>query len=239
MPRPELGGDGQWDEHLTARERRAWREAARPCRYARGEALLRQGEPGRHVLLVDQGLAKVVATSEGGGEVVLAIRGPGETLGEMAVLDGGGRSARATALTELRAWLLGTEAFLAFLRRFPRVPVALLLTMSARLRDADAWRLAYGTRSATQRMVTRLLELAETYGEPQPDGSVRVGLRVTQADLAASVAASRESVVKAVRRLRDADALDVDGGGRFVLTDHALLHAIVGGDVTHTTPGVE
>lgn len=229
---PQEGLSSEW-EGLSAAEQRAWQAAAHARRYRDGDVLLREGEPARCVLLVQAGLVKVQAVSHDGQVVLLAIRGPGEILGEISALDGGGHSATVAALGEVRAASLSRGAFLDFLQDFPRVSVALLVRMSQRLRESDGQRLEYGTRASIERLASRLLDLAERYGDTG-DRGIRLTVHLTQGELAESIAASRESVVKALRRLRASDAVELDADGHLVLRDLSLLRDIAAG-VTHDT----
>src|ERR1044072_1062096 len=85
------------EEGATAAARRA---LCRP--YAPGRLIWYQGDPGEHLYAVLLGLVKVVFTSERGYEMVLNIMGPGETFGELALLDGSPRSASVIALRSAR-----------------------------------------------------------------------------------------------------------------------------------------
>ena len=80
--------------------------ASRTRTFGRGQYIWFQGDPGDTVLVVCRGLAKVVLTSEGGGQAVLVTLGSYEVLGELAVLDGQARSASVVAVEPTTALLL-------------------------------------------------------------------------------------------------------------------------------------
>jgi CRP/FNR family transcriptional regulator, cyclic AMP receptor protein len=67
-------------------------------RFGKGEILMRQGEPGSHVFVLARGRVKVARVDTEGNELLLALRGVGDIVGELAVLGGGARSATVTAL---------------------------------------------------------------------------------------------------------------------------------------------
>jgi CRP-like cAMP-binding protein len=136
-----------------------------------------------------------------GREIVLAVRGPGELLGELSTIDGEPRSATGSALGPVEALTVGAEAFVGFLEEYPRVALVLLRTLTRRLREATRRRIEYGAMDTTGRVATRLLELAEQYGEASGD-SVRILLPLSQEELAGWVGASREAVSKALGALR-------------------------------------
>ncbi len=226
---------GNRDGRLTPEERESWQRVGRRQRYSNGTPLVREGEPSRKVLLVERGLVKVISAADNGRSVLLAVRGPGEIVGDVAALDGGSHSASVFALGEVVAHALSPGDFLGFLGSHPRISATLLQLMARRLRESDGQRLEYGTRTVPQRMASRLLTLAEDYGTPLADGAgVLVDLRLTQTELADSVAASRDAVVNALRALRGVGAVDTDNYYRFIIFDPVLLRDIATGVIQVT-----
>jgi CRP-like cAMP-binding protein len=176
-------------------------------RYRRGAALFLEGDHSDHVLVVLEGRARVSIAAGDGRDLVVAVRGPGELLGEFAAIDRDEpRSASAYAVDPLVARVLSADEFEAFLERAPRAAVALLRTLTRRLRDASRTQMEFGAYDTIARVARRLDELAREHGEPGPDG-VRIGLPLTQEELAGWVGASRESVARALRALRDRGAI--------------------------------
>ena len=116
--------------------------------YPRGTALFHERQAADRVLVVLEGCVKLSCLSEGGKEVVLAIRGPGDLLGELAAIDGQPRSATATALEPVQALSLSAGEFRAFLETHPRACMALLEVLSARLRDADHKRVEFAAEDS-------------------------------------------------------------------------------------------
>ncbi len=170
-------------------------------RFARGRPLLHQGQAPDTVLLLRSGQVKVFTTTSAGREVVLAVRGAGELLGELAALDGRPRSASVIALEDVDALVLTPGAFLAFLASHPAAAMALLGMLSRRLRDADVKRTGFTALTTLGRVAERLLELAERFGTEE-DGSIRIDLRLSQEELAGWTGASLESVGRALATMR-------------------------------------
>jgi CRP/FNR family transcriptional regulator, cyclic AMP receptor protein len=220
-------------ERLTAAEVEAWKALGQLRRYADGEALMREGERAKRALLLTSGRVRVITAAEDGPEVVLAYREAGEIFGEMSVLDDRPHSATVQALGPVEAWSVSPGQFMTYLEGNPKVAVSLLLVMARRLREADDQRLRYRARSVIERIAERLLYLADRCGEATGTG-VRLGMRLTGADLAATVAAARESEVKAVKRLKEMGAIETDAQHHFVITDRETLRRVADGDV----PGV-
>lgn len=176
------------------------RGVRRPFR--RGAFIMTEGEASDHVVVLLNGRAKVSSYTADGKEVVLAVRGPGELLGDFSALDGGARSATVAALEAIEALMIPADRFKLFLEHHPRLAVLLLQTWSRRVRDADRKRVEFGAYDTPGRVARRLMELVERYGEG--DGTmVRISLSLTQDELAGWTGASREAVSKALREFRD------------------------------------
>lgn len=166
-----------------------------------GATVFDEGEQADRVVIVLSGRVKVSSHSETGAEVVLAFRGRGALLGEISAIDRRPRSATVTAVEKVDGIEVGAAAFWDYLAKHPAASLLLLRTLASRLRDADRKRIEFGTHDAVGRVARRLVEMAERFGEPGPDG-IRIGLRFTQEELAGWTGSSREAVVKALRRLR-------------------------------------
>ncbi|MDR8415046.1 Crp/Fnr family transcriptional regulator [Nonomuraea sp. 3-1Str] len=206
---------GEFLSMLTPEEVEALRAAGRPRRWERGSTVMSEGDTSDWVLVLTEGRVKVSSHTSSGTEVVLAVRGPGALLGEMCAIDGSPRSATVTTLEPVAGIVL--RDFPAFLQAHGRVAVLLLRLVTGRLRDADRKRVEYGAFDTTGRVATRLLELADRYGE-KTNGGVRVALPLSQDELAGWTGASREAVSKALRSLRDRGLIET-GRRRVVIHD--------------------
>jgi CRP-like cAMP-binding protein len=178
------------------------RGVRRPFR--RGAFLMTEGEASDHVIVLVSGRAKVSSYTQDGKEVVLAVRGPGELLGELSAVDGNPRSATVSALEPIEALIVRSEQFVEFLTEHPRLAIQLLQSTIRRLRDSDRKRIEFGAYDTPARVARRLLELVDRYGEAEAaDKSVRISLSLTQDELAGWTGSSREAVSKALREFRD------------------------------------
>jgi len=202
---PDIGYDeidpGEFLSELTADELTDLFGLGRRRRWPVGATLFSEGDRSTTVILVLTGRAKVFSLTEQGGEVLLAIRGPGALLGEMSALDGAPRSASVAALEPLTALVVPVAAFLDFLSDHPNAAVRIVRMIVSRLRDADRKRIEFGTYDTLGRVALRLVELAERFGATAERG-VRITLPLTQDELAAWTGSSRESVTKALSTLR-------------------------------------
>ncbi|MFJ9637164.1 Crp/Fnr family transcriptional regulator [Streptomyces sp. NPDC101178] len=172
--------------------------------WSRGEILMRQGERGDRAILLRQGLVKITTESANGYTSLLAFRGPGELVGELAVLDGGARSATVTAVRPVRGVIIPASRFAALIQEHGDLALAVLRGVSGRLRHSDRHREALGSRSAAVRIAHVLLEFAERHGTAAADrGPTALAVSMTQQELAGAAGTSRESVVRTLRDLHD------------------------------------
>jgi CRP-like cAMP-binding protein len=116
---PNCPPDSFW-VRLTEAQQHAFVEAATQRIFAAGATLMEEGETGDHVAVILVGRTKICIW-EGGGEQVIAKRGPGELIGERAALRVSVRSASVVALEQVKALVMTTEAFASYLGRFPEV----------------------------------------------------------------------------------------------------------------------
>ena len=105
--------------------------------YADGQAIVTQGETGNCMYVVQSGYVEVVR-SQGNGEHALAVLGPGDFFGEMAVFEQEVRSATVRAKGEALVMKVDKKTLLRRIREDPLLAVNLLQTLSRRLRDVDA-----------------------------------------------------------------------------------------------------
>ncbi len=206
MPKNELGSREDRLEGFAAALTAAElddlnsRGVRRPFR--RGSFIMTEGEASDHVVVLLAGRAKVSSYTADGKEVVLAVRGPGELLGDFSALDGAPRSATVSALEPIEALIIASERFRDFLEDHARLAVLLLQTWSRRVRDADRKRVEFGAYDTPGRVARRLLELVDRYGEDEGT-TVHISISLTQDELAGWTGSSREAVSKALREFRD------------------------------------
>jgi CRP-like cAMP-binding protein len=195
------GMAGAFLDALTEAEADDLRAAGRHRAYGANVTLFHQGDEAGPVLVLLDGRVKVVALTSAGREVIVAVRGPGDLLGEMAAFDGEPRSATVATLEPVEALLVPGSAFAAFLERRPRVALVILRMVAGRLRYADAQQADFATHDVVGRVAHRLVELCERFGEPGGD-RIEIELPLSQEELAAWTGASREAVSKALQLLR-------------------------------------
>ncbi len=196
-----MNAAGEFAALLTPQEARALDEVGRHRRWPRGAVLFHQDDRSDWVVVLQSGRVKVSSPTTAGGEVVLAIRGPGALLGELPAIDREPRSATVTTLEPVAALVVAVRDFEGYLHAHGRVATLLMRMLAGKLRDADRKRIEFGAQDTTGRVAARLVELAERFGEPTPEG-IRIAMPLSQDELAGWTGASREAVSKALRTLR-------------------------------------
>lgn len=104
-----------------------------------GDVLMRKGEKGTSLFMIHDGWVKIVTEDSTGGEIIINKCGPGETIGEMALLDQAPRSAGAIAISNVEVLELKKDAFQEIIDRRPDVSLAIILSISSRLRFSTTY----------------------------------------------------------------------------------------------------
>ena len=197
MPGPAVLGQIPLFAGLSVDELEGLGTGLRRRPYRKGEVIFLQGDPGTSLYLIETGRVKIVLTSPEGKEFVLTRLGPPEFFGDLALLDGEPRSADAVAEAPSQLLLLRREDFLGYVEARPRVATKLLAVLSRRLRRNAQLLQDAAFLDIPGRLARVILELAEVEG--QPGGAGLVAPRLTQAELAGMIGATRESVNKWLR----------------------------------------
>lgn len=158
-----------------------------------GTRIFSQGDPGDSLLGVIAGQVRISATTAGGKVVFLNIMEPGDSFGEIAVLDGDVRTASADALSDTELFLVRRADLLELLAREPQLAAHLIALLCKRLRWTSELIEEAAFLSVQGRLARRLLRLADEHGREAADGT-GITLRISQADLAGFMSVSRQIV---------------------------------------------
>jgi CRP/FNR family transcriptional regulator len=200
------------DETLHHLVKDAWQR-----QFDAGEIICYQGDPGSTCHIIIGGRVRVFVVDEDGRELSVRIMGPGEMFGEMALLESLPRSASIEALEKTDTLELDRDALLQCLQKSPQLSLKLLQSLSSRLRSSTVEAGELASLTVVERLMRRLRELAELAGQPVPDG-IRIMLPMTQQELAALVGTSRESVNRALVRLRRQGKVRLEQGWVILLS---------------------
>jgi CRP/FNR family transcriptional regulator len=202
---------------LTAADLRALASHGRARRYPSGATIFREGDRGDSLHVVIEGSVRITVISSKGAEATVALLGPGEFVGDLALLDGRPRSANAIAAEPTRTLVVTRDDFRRWLSERPKAALALLEALSLRVRRTDEVLADLTFLDLPRRLAKRLAALA---GERQGEHSVK--LRITQAELASMLGVSRESVNKQLNDFERRRWVSLGRGSITVLDDEAL-----------------
>jgi CRP-like cAMP-binding protein len=190
--------------------------------YQEGSVILSEDEPGEALFVLVRGKVKVVLYGESGREVILStFARAGEVFGEMALLDDAPRSATVAAMEPSTLLVLSRTDFRAQVDRHPSIALEVMTELSRRLRRADAIIGDLALLDVFGRLAAKLRALAESEGE-EVEGGVLIRQRPTQAEIAAMIGTSRETVSRALSELsRRGDV--VMSGKRLLIRRGSLL----------------
>jgi len=191
-------------------------------RYPAGQTLFHMGDDGGSLHLIERGRVKVTIPSDSGEELILAILGAGDLLGELSLFDGKPRSATVSALEETETLCLRREDLLALMRDHFDLVEKILAVLARRIRDTDMLLADRSFLDITSRLAKKILDLGDAFGIRE-GGTVRIGVKVTQTDLASMIGATRESINKQLKALRDQGLVRISGGMIEILNRERLV----------------
>jgi CRP/FNR family cyclic AMP-dependent transcriptional regulator len=174
-----------------------------------GVRLMASDTPGDSAYVIRQGAVKVHVEQEDGRDVIVAILGPGEIVGEMSVIDRELRSGSVVTLEDSVVFWIDRDTFQNCLRTMPKLTLNLTEILTKRLRIANERIKALATLDVYGRVAQHLLVLAQEYGEAVDMGTL-IPIRLTQGDLASLVGASRVRVNQALVQLKKRGGISTD-----------------------------
>ena len=194
----------------------------------RDETVVRRGNPDCSLLVLVNGRLRAGSVSADGREVTMGLMEAGTVLGEIALLDGRPRSLDVTAMMDSTLLALERRDFLPFLRARPDLMLRLMALLCDRLRRSSKAFEDVALAPLSARLARLLLDLADDHGAPAP-GGIRIRLRLSQRDMSAQVAATRERVNKQLRQWHESGVLG-EQDGDLVLQRPAELRALLAGE---------
>ena len=191
--------------------------------YRPGETIFRRGDPGDGLYGVLVGRVGVVVELEAGKELILNTFGPGDFFGEIALLDGKGRTATAIAREPCELLFLARHTFLPFIEQRPQIAIRMIALLCDRLRRTTGLVEDSAFLNVAARLAKQLLLLA-TRADASAEAAALV--QVSQAELAQMIGVSREAVSKQLSLWREAGVVRLSRG-RIMIDRRARLEALV------------
>ena len=180
-------------------------------RYAAGQVLFHMGDVGGSFHVIERGRVKITIPSSSGEELILAILATGGLLGELSLFDGKPRSATVEALEDTETICLHRDDLLGLMRNRFGVVERILEVLAGRIRDTDRQLAESHFLDITTRLAKKIVDLGDAFGI-QDGGRIRIGVKVTQKDLASMIGATRESINKQLKALRTKGYIRIEGG---------------------------
>jgi CRP/FNR family cyclic AMP-dependent transcriptional regulator len=168
--------------------------------YPKGRTIVSEGEPSQSMYILLAGRAKVQRSDSEGKEVILAVLGSGEFIGEMSLIDDAPRSASVITLEPCEFMAVSKEAFKAMLVQSPEVAMNVMRGLVRRLREADKKIETLALLDVYGRVARVLLDFSEDVG-----GERMVKNKLPRQEIAKMIGASREMVSRVMK------GLEIDG----------------------------
>ena len=221
IPEPQ----GFWDL-LADTEQSVLSGLGRMSVFPPGATLCVEGEPATHVFILLAGWVKVLSVTIQGQELVLALRGPGDIVGEVAGEATGYRTATVQATGTVRTLIVGHDKFSSFLDSYLGASHAFRRVAMQRWSETAAMLRRRSVASGAQRLAFLLLDLAGQHGSGTA-GGIYVAMPLSQEELASLAGTSRATVTRALGNWRQRGFIRT-GQRRITIMDLAALRRIAG-----------
>lgn len=183
-------------------------QTVRPKSLKSGEVLFFKGDEAAAMYIIRQGNIKIVLPSAVGEEIIVALLKDNDFFGVMAMLDGMPRSADAVAVTACEIFVLGRSDFLSILQSDITALKTILCDLSRMIRKTDDLLGDVCFFNISIRLAKKLIDLSESTGIAGNDG-ILLDINLTQKELGDMVGATRESVNKELKNLREEGLIDI------------------------------
>lgn len=177
--------------------------------FTAGELLFSEGEPCNGLHVIARGKIRIFKTSMSGREQVLAMNGPGETIAELPVFDGGPYPASAAAVEDSEIAFISQRDFRSYCLEHPEVALKVLSVVGERLRRLVSLIEELSFTTVRQRLISMLVRLAQTRGKETERG-IEFQLPSTHQELANQLGTVRELISRNLMRLHAEGFLDAD-----------------------------
>ena len=205
LARTALFGDLEHGDRLAVVGR------MRRVQFDTNQMIFSRGDPGREIYLVIEGRIRLSVLSAEGRELSFAHAGPGELFGEIATLDGGERTAGATAIGPVTAMTLPQRALNDLIVSNAKVASAAIRFLCQRLRDTDQKLEAIALHRIEVRLARLMLSALKLQGAVAKDGEAKLDLGLSQSEVGLLIGASRPKVNLALTALEDMGAISRSG----------------------------
>jgi CRP/FNR family transcriptional regulator, cyclic AMP receptor protein len=209
---------------LTNGEQAVLSDLGRITVFPPGAMLCFEGDPATDVFILLDGWVKILGGTSDGRELVLALRGQGDTVGEVAGETTGHRTATVQAIGTVRALIVAYGKFSSFLDSHAGAGDAYRRMVTRRWNDAESMLRSRSVTNGVQRLAVLLLELADRHGGGTAH-EVRIAMPLSQEELASMAGTSRATVTRALSNWRQRGIIRT-GKRDLTITDLTTLRRI-------------
>ncbi|MEM9782753.1 MAG: Crp/Fnr family transcriptional regulator [Pseudomonadota bacterium] len=213
---------------LSAPARKRLLQQGRRAVYPDGTIIFHQDTPGDSMLVIETGRVEISSIAWNGRRILLGQLGPGDLVGELALLDDSPRSGDVTAAGPVTGIVLTFSDVKLALTEHPEAMFSVLLDLSRKLRAANALVENRALDDGAARLARCLLDLGKRWGVPHGEGGTLIREKFPQATLGQMAALSRENVNRRLRAWTREGWVESEGG-RIVLKSPDLLRQIAEG----------
>ena len=193
---------------LTATELHFLAERAVPRNYSKGELLFTEGDPCTGLFVIESGRVRIFKSSPNGREQILAVEGPGSSIAELPLFDGGNYPASTAAMEDARIYFISKQDFHSLCLVHPQVPLKVLKVVGARLRKLVGIIEELSFTTVRSRLISVLIRLAKT-GKKTAAG-IEIQLPPSNQELASEIGTVRELVSRNLSRLQAEELISID-----------------------------
>ncbi|MFZ1919683.1 MAG: Crp/Fnr family transcriptional regulator [Terriglobales bacterium] len=197
-------------------------------KFSAGEIVFSEADACTGMYVVESGHVRIFKTSPGGREQVLSIEGPGGSVAELPVFDGGNYPASVSAVENSTLLFIAKQDFHALCLAHPEVALKVLRVIGARLRKLVGIIEELSFTTVRHRLAAFLVRLARREGT-RVDGGVAITLPASNQELAAQIGTVRELVSRNLSRFQSEELIQIDGR-RVVIADLKGLEAELDGE---------
>lgn len=213
---------------LSDKELHTLAERVVPRHFRTGDMIFSEGQACEGLYVVESGAVRIFKTSPGGREQVLTIEGPGNSVAELPVFDGGNYPASASALGNAGLLFVSKDDFRAICVQHPYVALKVLKVAGARLRKLVGLIEEISFTTVRHRLVAILIRLAKRRGKSSERG-IEFSLMGSNQDLASHIGTVRELVSRNLGRLQAEGAIRLEGKN-VIIPDLKNLEAMLEGE---------
>jgi CRP/FNR family transcriptional regulator, cyclic AMP receptor protein len=188
-----------------------------------GRHIVNVEELGETVYIILEGTVKVYLNRSDGTEVILAILGSGDTVGELSLLDSTGRSANVVTMEKSTLLRMDRTTFWESLQKIPAMNLQMVHVVCDRLRVANEQVKALATLDIPSRIARQILAIAQKFGQVATNGDILIPVPLTQSDIAGLVGAVRESVNPVIVEYKRLKYISVDTHYRITIHNKEAL----------------